>query len=77
MSTLFADERCSHGVSYTQRCDDCLQVGLARASGELRHSCHVTYEIDGKACPQPGRTSASGCSGCVYFVGNDGNQPQR
>lgn len=67
MSELFSDQRCQHGVSYALRCDACLQVGLARAGGESRHSCHVPYPIAGKACPQPSRQSADTCAGCHYL----------
>lgn len=68
MSSLFSDQCCDHGVSYANRCDACIQIGLARAAGERRHSCHVTYPIISKSCPQPGRTSADLCGGCWYFV---------
>lgn len=67
MSALFSDQRCAHGVSYSLRCAECLAIGLARASGERRHSCHVTYQIGGKACPMPTRQAEGACGGCWYF----------
>lgn len=69
MSELFDTRRCSHGVRFGLRCDECWHAGLAAAPYETRNSCHVTYRIDGKACPQPGRQSAEGCDWCVYFGG--------
>lgn len=71
MSTLFADQRCRHGVSYAHRCAECLQIGLAQAEAERRHSCHVPYRIEGKACPMPTRQSDDGCAGCVHHTGGD------
>lgn len=60
-------KKCSHGVSYTLRCPWCLEIGLARCEPEKRHSCHTTYKIEGKACPQPSRQSAADCAGCYYM----------
>lgn len=70
---IFETTRCPHGVPYSARCYACLQVGLARAIGEQRHSCHTTYVIDGKQCPQPTRQDARMCGGCVY-LGNAKSQ---